>query len=386
MFEIIEKAKSTDRLMELVQILIESECVSYAILTMDLLFASSGLDSKFSRQILLEFSKHASSEVEKSLQKKFLAQIDSQVLDQTILELFLNGLANWNHVLCNELIEMRGIRKILTGFQEKQINPLSSIFQKLTTDHVLSEEIKSLILLLIQDIDINTLALYPITEVTNSTKRYVALDAINQECSIQYSPLIVAIINHHYPIVKWLLSLKTDGEYSVDLNFCDSKVRTPIMHAIFNNDIKIINLLLDRNSDLKTNPTNVNSIDLTSKDINNRTLYHHLICPFDCYNFARSIEIFELLWSMLDSKHKTADFTKELITFARQSSAFNLLPLLEKPSKPDKNCVNNGSRPRKLYDFKADHDSLLKQNTPTSKEVPTNGDFVQNGICNHSKW
>ena len=325
------------------------------------------------KKIIRIFGKYSTSQIDKELQRKFLDQFNSEILTSEAQNLFLIGLSNWNYILCNELIDIFGIQKILTFFQESQINPLSSVFKNLNPSQQLPDEIKKLILLLLQDIDINTLAQYPIVEKTNSICRYCLVEEIDSNCSVLYSPLIVSIINQHYSIVQWLLSLNVDGESSVDLNFSDSKKRTPLMHAILNNDIKMVRLLLDRNYSFDTidncwesYPTkNANSIDLATRDVDNRTVFHHLICPFVQYNYAKGHVIFDLLWSLLDSNIKTLDFERELYQFSSQNNAFNILNLLEKSGAQsfEKKIIDKSIKSKvSIYNFKNDYENLIKQN------------------------
>ncbi|OTF71317.1 hypothetical protein BLA29_004337 [Euroglyphus maynei] len=149
----------------------------------------------------------------------------------------------------------------------------------------------------------------------------------NRYSLIKYSPLIIAIIMRCHSTVKWLLSLQVAKKFIVDINFIDSYGRTPLVHAIIINDQKIIQSLLEaeilRRTDSQT------KLNILKRNVNQLTVFHHLISPFKSGSYYKSEIIYSKLWNMLPKSDKTNELVQELYQFAKEKRAIQLINWME---------------------------------------------------------
>ncbi|CAF3484731.1 unnamed protein product [Rotaria sordida] len=156
--------------------------------------------------------------------------------------------------------------------------------------------------------------------------------------NIRTSPLIHAIVHNNFQLVKFLLELNTDVNYS------DENKQTPFMHAVLQNNIDIVKLLLNKDYSpddnqtptqqpvnyrrgprskarkgkfflgVTTNDTTTDTdeasndktskkfqrtslVNLNATDIHGRTCIHHLIQPFPDGSYTNNIDLLRLLHS-----------------------------------------------------------------------------------------
>ncbi|CAF4352319.1 unnamed protein product, partial [Rotaria sp. Silwood2] len=169
---------------------------------------------------------------------------------------------------------------------------------------------------------------------------------INKHSStkIRTSPLINAIVHDHFELTKFLLEL------DADVNFPDEKKQTPLMHAVRQNNIHMVKLLLNRlyvptddnqllrntnfiqsrhkvkepkskgfflgvtttstydrddsDDDISDDIETINEsdtytvtsmIDINACDVLGRTCIHHLVQPFPDGSYMNNIQLLELL-------------------------------------------------------------------------------------------
>ena len=280
--------------------------------------------------------------------------------------------------------------------QDKKSNLISLVFLKLFKEEdPFVDRMKNLVVLFLnEDININSLAYYPIIENGQHCHRYSYIKDIDKNVTllVQYSPLIVAVIKGNYNLVKWLLCIKhkNNDKFAVDVNFADSNQRTPIMHAILNNDWKMVKLLLDRNycaeEDLEcwTNErvtfNNRNEVDLLARDKNKQTLFHYLILPFDYFNYAKADSMFSFIWQMVDANFKTADLVNELYKLAIDNYVLNIASLLERIESRRVSirpvAKKSVTQKKFVYNFHSDHESLLSQCSRAQKSSSISNRYV----------
>ncbi|CAF3379069.1 unnamed protein product [Rotaria sp. Silwood1] len=78
---------------------------------------------------------------------------------------------------------------------------------------------------------------------------YPPIKSDNPSTNVRTSPLINAIIHNNFQLVKFLLQL------NADVNFSDEEKRTPLMHAVRQNNIDIVKLLLNKDYSPEQNGT-----------------------------------------------------------------------------------------------------------------------------------
>ena len=162
--------------------------------------------------------------------------LDSQFKSNAIIYAAIN----WNFVLCNESTQILGLDKVVALEPDSLLRtPLSAIFYDLhnkTSDTELPEEMQRWLNTLLEknDKQLNILTHYPITESTYAGVRFLGANPSPANISSfpQYSPLIFAVICGNYSVVKYLLNLKINGSFVVDINFADNMGRTPLMHSV----------------------------------------------------------------------------------------------------------------------------------------------------------
>ena len=162
--------------------------------------------------------------------------LDSQFKSNAIIY----SAINWNSVLCNELTRVIGIDKVVALEPDSLLRtPLSALFWELHSDHFgqqLPLEMQSWLTSLLKknSQQLNVLSHYPIVESTYAAVRFISVNpsSPNISSSPKYSPLIFAVICGNYSVVKYLLNLKINGSFAVDVNLADNLGRTPLMHSV----------------------------------------------------------------------------------------------------------------------------------------------------------
>ncbi|XP_054722688.1 LOW QUALITY PROTEIN: uncharacterized protein LOC129232581 [Uloborus diversus] len=209
---------------------------------------------------------------------------------------------NWNYTLCSFFGTKIGIAVAAKLDADKSFRtPFSALFWKLSEED-LSEDIRNWCCSLLKaGANPNVLTRYPILPSPYPGVRCTVADVLHVEDAgaPKYTPLIMAICRANYPVVKLLL---TKG---ADVNVPDDQLRTPVMHAVRLNDIKMVKLLLNFNYDPSKdkNPYGVpgisevepgtfqktSNIDLAAKDCKGWTVIHHLVDPFPDYCYSSSV-------------------------------------------------------------------------------------------------
>lgn len=325
--------------------LLKNNCIEFAIPAIKIAKNTLLLERHTFKSLLNEFSKSTTCDVSKDLQIEFLQQFPEEIVSESYVEVFINSLTNWNYILCQEVLAKMPLKNIISNMHRERRfeNPIALVFIKVFNEDTFVEQMKELIeLFLGEGIDINCFWKYPIFESGQREEgdRYTHCRNIQNTEIVPYTPLIVAVIKGNYHLVKWLLNIKhKDGHYLVDVNFGDSLQRTPLMHAIMKNDLKMIKLLLDRNyefeqeKDVWSNQTpttqNVNQVNLLARDIYKRHLFSFPILPLDYFNYAKGDFVFKFLWNLVDESHKNSDLVNELYKVAASKNITNIISLLE---------------------------------------------------------
>lgn len=348
------------------------------------------IDCEYFKSYLLLYGKYTTPEVNDSIQHKFLNFYKSDLVSLVFAELYSSAFANWNIVLCQKLIALFGMEKISKKLQEKNVDLISLCFKKLIYDGELSDQMKKLIEMMIieNNQEINVLGNYPILEKSEAIVKYSFLSEHdpNRYSFIKYSPLIIAIIKKSYNTVNWLLNLKINDKFVIDINFADSKGRHPIIHAIFNNDFKILKLILNVESlqhdiqCLQFDFKNMNqNIKILQRDINKMTVFHYLISPFESGNFYKADLIFYLLWELLNSEEKTNELIIELSQYALEKNALNIIQMMKKKNifSNQTNHLNqnfstlNIENVNHLNHFKIDYEEFYKTHLKDDENLNT---------------
>ena len=165
-----------------------------------------------------------------------LSALDSQFKSNAIIYSSIN----WNHVLCNELTDRLTLDSVVALEPDSLLRtPVTAVFWNLNNDESggdVSEPMKVWLNRLLEKNtqQLNFLSYYPIAESSYSGVRYTTINPTLQSItnSPKYSSLIFAIICGNYSVVKYLLNLKINGSFVVDINLADSLGRTPLMHSV----------------------------------------------------------------------------------------------------------------------------------------------------------
>lgn len=398
LYEMLEVAKSSNRLLEFTNQLIQSRCLELAIMAFKIMSNRSSLSTNDLKGLLIEFSKFSTNEISNEKQVEFFKLFDMELIHETITEMFLNALTNWNDILCEQLLKMIRLDDLVLLLQKERINKnmISIVFHNLFhKKESLTVKMKNLIIgFLDEEYSFDSLSFYPIMENGQTSNRYSTIEDHTFKNKIQYSPLIVAIIAGKHDIVKWMLSIKHNGKYAVNVNFADSNQRTPIMHAILNNDLKMIKLLMDRNYcydedktcwlDIKSTFTNRNDVDLLARDKNMYTLFHYLILPFEYFNYSKSDLLFNFLWQMLDDIYKTQDFISELYKMSVDNHVLNISNLLKNLEQQIIACHPIAKKSvnvkKSIYNFVNDYDEHLNQCSRVQKYTYSSRNILHDEI------
>lgn len=374
--------------------LLKNNCIEFAIPAIKIAKTTILLERHTFKSLLNEFSKSTTCDTSKDLQIEFLQQFPEEIVSESYVEVFINSLANWNYILCQEVFAKMPLKSIISSMQRERRteNLIALIFMKVFNEDGFLDQMKEMIeQLLAEGIDINCLWKFPIFECPLREKgdRYThCLDAQKSKI-VPYSPLIVAVIKGNYDLVKWLLNIKHKDRFAVAVNFGDAQRRTPMMHAIMKNDLKMIKLLLDRSYDFKQDtdcwsqtqtPTtqNRNEVNLLARDIFKQHLFSYLILPLDYFNFAKADFVFKFLWSLVDEKHKTSELVNELYKLAASENIVNIISLLDEIESvrltvpkvgETKMASANGSA---VSDLLKDHENRMIECMKSPRTIRTN--------------
>lgn len=306
---------------------------------------------ELSKTYLLLFGKYTTMDVDDTVQREFLEFYDKPMLEIYCSELFGFAITNWNHFLCFELINLFGICKIIEKACERNVNFVSLAFRKLAYEVNLSNEMKRILEMIIQKgQSINVLANYPIIENRHNIFRYefAAEHHTNALTSkIEYTPFIVAIIKKSYETIKWLMSLKVNRKHIIDITQTDSLGRSPLIHSIIINDVKIIEILLNSNDFEKLRNSKSNTpITLMVKsffdrDQNNFSVFHHLISPFESGYYYTARKILAKIWNMIPTSRKNNQFINELNRFAANRPSKTIVDIIGKAIQSEQGIGQN---------------------------------------------
>ncbi|CAG2101284.1 unnamed protein product [Medioppia subpectinata] len=251
---------------------------------------------------------------------KLMTTLDPKLIHTVDTKFFSNAIvyaaANWNCQLMREYSEaLGGVGKVAALAADALLRtPVSALFWSLhtRTDQTLPKDVTEWLLkLLAADPElVNAVAYYPFTESPYPGVRLAATSDTKASApgAVKYTPLIVAVICGHYLIVKDLLNLKASDEFVVDVNRPDSSGRTPLMHAVRLNDIKMVKLLLNRDykpekdrrvwavRPAQPQLDNKTCVDTKTRDTNGWTVYHHMATPLVNYTYANSDAVLAHLW------------------------------------------------------------------------------------------
>ncbi|KAG8179654.1 hypothetical protein JTE90_017793 [Oedothorax gibbosus] len=275
-------------------------------------------------------------------------------LDEHRCSVLTYAAVNRNYTLCSFFANKMSLPFVVKVDPDKSNRtPFSALFWKLTSED-LSEDIRNWCCSLLKTgANPNVLTNYPIVNSPYPGIRCTDIEALHVEdaSAPKYSPLMMAIYKANFPIVKLLLSKGADVNFpddklrtpimhavrlsdiealhvedtnvpkysplmmaiykanfsivklllskGADVNFPDDKLRTPIMHAVRLNDMKMVKLLLNYNYDpskdknpygevepgtfQKTSPLN-----LSAQDANGWTVLHYLVDPLPDYCYSNT--------------------------------------------------------------------------------------------------
>ncbi|CAF1971897.1 unnamed protein product [Rotaria magnacalcarata] len=196
------------------------------------------------------------------------------------------------------------------------------------------------------EISMNPLSFDRINASSGNISLYPPVTSEHSSTKVRSSPLINAIVHNHFELAKFLLEL------GADVNFPDEEKRTPLMHAVRQNNIHMVKLLLnklyiptddnqwqkdtdfilsrqkvkkpkskgfflgvttaspcdhdDSDDDISDETETLNKsdtftvtsmIDINASDVLGYTCIHHLVQPFPDGSYINNIRLLELLHS-----------------------------------------------------------------------------------------
>ncbi|GIY18397.1 poly polymerase tankyrase [Caerostris darwini] len=203
---------------------------------------------------------------------------------------------NRNHTLCSFFATKMSLPVASKLDPDRSLRtPFSAIFWKLTSED-LSDDIRNWCCNLIKaGANPNVLTQYPIEMNPFPGVRCTILNSLHIEDpnAPKYTPLIMAIYQSNYTVVKLLLNK------GADVNFSDDKKRTPLMHAVRLNDIKMVKLLLNFNYDPSKDKNPYSEVEpgsfqktstanLAAQDVNGWTVVHYIVDPLPDYCYANT--------------------------------------------------------------------------------------------------
>lgn len=344
-YEMAEKARNEERLHLLIEALLQSDCIdlAYKVFTH---FRNVVYFANNERRFLTLFAEHATTETSLETQRKMLAMFPVKMIGDCLPDLFLAALTGWNYHLANELIRIFSLQRVtlaanMTG------RYIASVFVRVAKEKevaaiALPPPLKTIMESMASlSVPTNILYEYPIFETFDEFYHYSFEPNVNKpEPIAYYSPLIVAIIKGDHRLVRWLL---TNQLLRADVNFVDSRRRTPLMHAVLRNDLKMVKLLLNPNYNFEADPNpwhnqSAESVDdnsnidcdllLTERDERNKTVFHYAIAFSTNYTFSYAHVIFALLWRMLPPKTQTV-LAFDLKPWVRQAGATKIAAIIE---------------------------------------------------------
>lgn len=214
--------------------------------------------------------------------------------------------------------------------------PFSAIFWKLTSED-LTEDIRNWLCGLIKaGGNPNVLTNFPIVEGTYPGVRCNVVDRLHIEepDAPSYSPLIITILKANYSIAKLILNK------GADVNFPDYKKRTPLMHAVRLNDVKMVKLFLNFNYDPSKdkNPYSdvetctfpkTSTVNLAAQDDNGWTVVHYIVDPIPNYCYANTslLTLLAELGAPLDTVNAAGESPLQMATRLQRE---NLVTALQK--------------------------------------------------------
>ncbi|GFY74230.1 poly polymerase tankyrase [Trichonephila inaurata madagascariensis] len=202
---------------------------------------------------------------------------------------------NMNHTLCSHFCSKVNISVACKVSPDDSLRtPLTALFWFLTSED-LPEEMKNWLGIAVKNgVSINELTRYPIAESPYPGVRCTILNLFHvPEGYAAYPPLIMAIYKANYSVVKLLLNRGSD------VNFPDSNLKTPLMHAARLNDMKMVKLLLNFNYDPSKdkNPyrdvepgtfQKTSTANLAARDNKGWTVVHYIVNPMPDYCYANT--------------------------------------------------------------------------------------------------
>ncbi|GIY73435.1 poly polymerase tankyrase [Caerostris extrusa] len=246
---------------------------------------------------------------------------------------------NRNHTLCSFFATKMSLPVASKLDPDRSLRtPFSAIFWKLTSED-LSDDIRNWCCNLIKaGANPNVLTQYPIEMNSFPGVRCTILNSLHIEDpnAPKYTPLIMAIYQSNYTVVKLLLNK------GADVNFSDDKKRSPLMHAVRLNDIKMVKLLLNFNYDPSKdkNPYKCTA-NLAAQDVNGWTVVHYIVDPLPDYCYANTslLNFLAELGAPLDTVNVAGESALQIATRLQRDILVTALEkLLNTPTGPkDKN-------------------------------------------------
>ncbi|GFR16104.1 poly polymerase tankyrase [Trichonephila clavata] len=203
---------------------------------------------------------------------------------------------NWNYTLCSYFSSKVNITiACKTPPDDSLRTPITALLWNLTTED-LPEDIKNWIVHAVKNgVPLNVLTRYPIAESPYPGVRCAILNLfhVSKETYTAYPPLIMAVYKANYSVVKFLLNRGSD------VNFTDSTLKTPLMHAARLNDIKMVKLLLNFNYDPSKDKNPYSDVEpgtfqktstanLAARDNRGWTIVHYIVNPMPDYCYANT--------------------------------------------------------------------------------------------------